>query len=192
MEYYYNLALMVLFSQNLLLVYTFSFGSDPKLFLRPRHAFSTGFSLTLALCILNPLSRVVFAFLSRWGLTYFSLLAYTLLATLGTYALSVLFEKLFPDIWKWTESSMVAMPTNAAVLGGILLCAQEGYTPFDSFLFGLFGGFGLLVSLLCLVGIRQNQEHHQTPTCFRGLPLLFITAGLMSLSLVGFYGLRIR
>lgn len=192
MEHYYNIALTVLFSQNLLLVLTFSFGTDPKTFLRPAHACSTGLAFTLVLVILAPLSRFLCILLSQVGLSYFSLLVQSLLATWGTFGLCALIEKIFPDLWLWAESSLLALPSNAGILGVLLLCEQYRYTCLEAFVFALFGGIGVLVALLSLVGIRQNQEHHHTPECFRGLPLLFITAGLMSLSFVGFYGLNVQ
>lgn len=186
-----NIALTVFFSQNLLLVLTFAFGAEPKTFLRPSHALTTGFCLTLFLMILAPLSRLLDGLMAQYSVSYFSLVVYSLVATMGVYYLSEIFRKLFPDVWKWTEASMRALPTNAGVLGVILICAQEQYTPLEALAFAFFGGIGVTVALLSLVGVRQNQEHRQTPECIRGLPLLFITAGLLSLSLVGFYGLHI-
>lgn len=188
---YMNIGLTVFFSQNLLLVLTFAFGAEPKTFLRPRHAFTTGISLTLFLMVLAPLSRILDGWMVEHSLHYFSLLVYSLLSTMGVYALATIFRSLFPDLWRWTEASMEALPTNAGVLGVILLCAQEQYTVLEAFAFAFFGGIGVIVALLSLVGVRQSQEHRQTPDCLRGLPLLFMTAGLLSLSLMGFYGLRI-
>lgn len=187
---YINIAFTVLFSQNMLLVFTFAFGTDPKSFLRPKQAFVTGVSLTLCLMILAPLSRILYQSMNQWGVTYFSLLCDTLLATVGTFYLGNVLEKLSPDLWQYSEDAVITLPTNAALLGSLLICGQRGYTPTEAFVFALFGGLGVLVTLLTLVGIRQNQQFHQAPEFFRGLPLLFITAGLMSLSLVGFYGLN--
>lgn len=186
---YVNIAFTVLFSQNLLLVFTFAFGADPKSFLRPKQAFVTGISLTLSLMILAPLSRILYHQMNQWGITYFSLLCDTLLSTVGTFYLGKLLEKLSPDLWRYSEDAVITLPTNAALLGTLLICGERGYSPTEAFVFALFGGIGVLVTLLTLVGIRQNQQFHQAPEFFRGLPLLFITAGLMSLSLLGFYGL---
>lgn len=186
---YLNIAFTVLFSQNLLLVFTFSFGADPKTFLNPRHAFLTGLALTAIMVILTPISRVVYQGLEQIGMTHFSLLCYALLSTVGTYHLGVILEKISPDLWKLTRESMMALPTNAGILGVILLSAQYHYSPLESFVFALFGGIGVLMSLVSLVGIRQTLDSQYTPEYFRGLPILFVTAGLMSLSLMGFYGL---
>lgn len=185
---YMNIAFTVLFSQNLLLVFTFAFGTDPKTFLRPRHSFFTGVALTIALSLLAPLSRVVDQLLLLWGMSYFSLLSQSLLAFMGTYWLSHFMKKISPDLWQYAGDSLNALPTNGGVLAVLLLCNQYNYTIFESLIFGFFAGIGVLVALLSLVGIRQNLEFRQTPDCFRGLPFLFITAGLLSMSLVGFYG----
>jgi len=38
-------------------------------------------------------------------------------------------------------------------------------------------------------GLRERQERAQLPDLFRGVPLNFITAGILALSFAGFAGL---
>lgn len=187
---YLNIAFTVLFSQNLLLVFTFSFGADPKSFLNPRQAFVTGVSLTGVMVVLAPISRMVYYLLEQVGQIHYSLLCYTLLSTVGTHYLGVTLEKVSSGLWEITENAMRALTTNAGILGMMLLCEQYKYTTGEATVFAFFGGMGVLVSLLSLVGIRQTLDSQYTPECFRGLPLLFVTAGLMSMALLGFYGLH--
>lgn len=188
---YANIAVTVLFSQNLLLVFAFAFGGDTKTFLRPRHAFFTGISFTLALTLFAPLSRIMDRLLQLWVMSHFSLIFQSLLAVLGTMVLGKILSKLSPSLWHYAGPSLEALPTNGGILAVLLLCEQQQYSVMEAMVFGFFGGLGVLVALLSLVGIRQNSEYRQTPECFRGLPILFITAGLLSLSLVGFYGFHI-
>lgn len=192
MLHYSNIALTMLFSQNLLLVFAFSFGTDPKTFSRPKHAFYTGLTMTGTLMVLAPVSRLLYSFLEREGLTHFSLLMYTLVATMGTYVLGLILEKLSPVLWSVMGDTITSLPTNGGILGVLLLCGQQNYTFPEAIAFAVFAGIGVLFALVSLVGIRQNSEFHHSPDCFQGMPILFMTAGLMSLAFVGFYGLHLH
>ena len=56
--------------------------------------------------------------------------------------------------------------------------------------FALFGGVGATVAMASFASLREEVSFHHCPRCFQGLPILLITAGLMALALVGFYGLH--
>ena len=60
-----------------------------------------------------------------------------------------------------------------------------------AFLYGLFGGLGATIALMSFAGLRGEVSLDQCPKCFQGMPIELITAGLMALSLVGFYGLHL-
>ena len=57
--------------------------------------------------------------------------------------------------------------------------------------FALFGGAGATVAMASFASLREEVSFHHCPRCFQGMPILLITAGLMALSLVGFYGLHL-
>ncbi|MFI3254328.1 MAG: Rnf-Nqr domain containing protein [Eubacteriales bacterium] len=189
---YLNIAISALFAQNLLLVYPFTLGNNPKSFLRPKGAFSLGFSLTAVFLLLTPLSRVFHQFLVTTETEHFLLLILALLATVGTYVVGLTMEKYSPDLWAIFGESFRSLPSNAGVLGVMLLSAQQNHSVLEAVVFGFFSGLGVLIALVTLVGVQQNQERRGCPPVFQGFPILFITAGLMSLSLVGFYGLQVN
>lgn len=189
---YANIAFTVLFSQNLLLIFAFAFGADPKIFTRPKHAFLSGCALTLMLTILAPLSRLVDHVLYHLGFSYFSLLAYGLLACLGTYGLAWCVKQVGRDFWPVVADSLMAMPTNGGILAVFILSAQQNYRWDEALVFGFFAGVGVTVALVSLVGIRQSSDEQQIPKYMQGLPILFITAGLMSLAVIGFFGFQFR
>lgn len=188
---YVNIALSVLFAQNLLLVFTFAFGAEPKAFLKTRYAITTSVALTVCLLILLPISRMIHFRLATMGQLHFSLLWNAVLATSGTFFLGCLVEKFAPDLWLWLGDSFRSMPTNAAILGVLLLAGERNYSISESVVFALFAGVGVLVALVSLVGIRQNLDMENAPQAFQGMPILFLMAGLLSISLMGFAGLHI-
>lgn len=79
--------------------------------------------------------------------------------------------------------------TNCAVLGVAFLNVQENYSFIGSLVGGVAAGVGFTLALLLMSGIRERLELMNIPKPFRGLPIAFITASLMSLAFLGFAGM---
>lgn len=188
---YGNIALNILFTQNLLFVLTLAFGCDPKVFQNPKSAGYTGISLTMVLVILMPLSRVMDQLLTIAGLEIYSLMSHTLLGILGTYLLGKCLKRLSPDLWDILGEYILSLPFNGCILGVLFLAAQRNYNPDQALVMGFFAGLGVLISLISLVCIYRNCNQDLIPRAMRGFPLFFITAGLMSMAIVGYYGLHL-
>lgn len=188
MTNYVEIAFALLYSQNLLLVFAFAFGANPKTFSRPKEAFFTGLCLTVVLMVLAPISRIFYDILAQYKMAHYDILLYSLWALFGCYALALLLEKSVPSLWKIMADSLRSLPSNGAVLAVLIFCGQMGYDWQEALFYSLFSGIGVLVALVSLVGIRQNSESHHSPSCFQGMPILFMTAGLMSMAFLGYYG----
>jgi electron transport complex protein RnfA len=48
---------------------------------------------------------------------------------------------------------------------------------------------GFLLALVIMSGVRERMKSSTIPAFLKGKPILFITAGLLSLSFLGFSGL---
>ena len=79
--------------------------------------------------------------------------------------------------------------TNCAVLGVAVLNMKEGYGFFKSVLFGFAAALGFALALLIFTGLREKIERAAPPRCFKGVAISLVTAGLLSLALMGFSGL---
>jgi len=75
---------------------------------------------------------------------------------------------------------------NSAVFGVTLIAARADYDPLGSFLAGLGAGGGFLLTLLLLSLIRERLESEWIPRPLRGLPITFLTLGLMALAFAAF------
>ncbi len=188
MLHYLNLALSAVFAQNLLLVSAVAFGTNPKSFLYRREAWCTGLSLILVLCILLPVSRFCCEILELWGLDYYSLVLLSLIATLGTVWVGKLLKTISQDLWLLVEDSFLALPSNGAILASLILCNAEQYNYRESFVFAFFGGLGVLMSQVTLVELLGQEKRLSQIAIIRLLPKIFLTVGLLSVALLGFYG----
>ena len=78
---------------------------------------------------------------------------------------------------------------NSAVLGVILTNVQVGYSFLRSTVNSICGGLGFAVAVIILAGVRERIAFNDVPKPFEGVPILLVTAGLMSIAFYGFTGL---
>lgn len=187
-----GVALAALLSENFLLVSCLGLNIPAASIRDPVQARRTGVSILLSVVV-----TVFFTWLTdnlllrRFGLEHFRLLAFTLI-TFGTLALLRWALRTFlPELHNRLDKCLSALSTNCAALGAALLCSTRGYALEQALTFAFCGGLGVLLVLLSYAGLREDVNFDACPRAFRGVPIELITAGLMALAMVGFYGLHI-
>ncbi|HHK74746.1 MAG TPA: electron transport complex subunit RsxA, partial [Rhizobiales bacterium] len=70
-----------------------------------------------------------------------------------------------------------------------LLNVQEDHTFTESVLFGFGSALGFTLVMLIFAGLRERLELSNVPEAFKGVPIGFVTAGLLSMAFMGFSGL---
>ena len=59
-------------------------------------------------------------------------------------------------------------------------------------IFALCGGVGATLALASFASLQKEVDLNRCPRVFRGVPIQLITAGLMAMALVGYYGLYLE
>ncbi len=98
-------------------------------------------------------------------------------------------QKMSPGLYQALGIYLPLITTNCAVLGAALININENYSLFESAVHGLGAGIGFTVALVIMSGIRERLELANVPKCFKGAPIAFITAGLLSLIFLCFKGI---
>ncbi len=81
------------------------------------------------------------------------------------------------------------LTVNSAVLGITMNAIGNNYA-YGKTLDYTFGScLGFFISLILMAGIRNRLRTANVPKSFRGVPILYVTASLLSLAFVGFKGL---
>lgn len=78
---------------------------------------------------------------------------------------------------------------NSAALGVPLLLTQENVNFGEALFYGIGYGIGFAFILVVFATLRERLEVAEVPNAFRGTAILLITAGIMSLTFLGFIGL---
>ena len=98
-------------------------------------------------------------------------------------------QKISPPLYQVLGIYLPLITTNCAVLGIPLLNVQAKHDFVESLLFGFGGAIGFTMVMVMFAGIRERLEGADVPGIFKGSAIAMVTAGLMSLSFMGFSGL---
>lgn len=80
--------------------------------------------------------------------------------------------------------------TNCAVLGVAILVIQKEFSLIQSIVYAVSTAIGFALALIIFAGIREQLEMVDIPKGMRGMSIVLITAGLVSLAFMGFSGVN--
>ncbi len=188
-----GVALMALLSENFVLVNCLGIGTRVRSLRDPIDALRTGYCLTAVMVLGAAISWPIDRFLlipfswQHYRLLIFALLIPTLVSLLGLFVRTCV-----PELSRRMDENLQAVSSNCAALGSALLISHRSLGFGAGVFFALCGGIGATVALASFASLQNEVDLERCPKVFRGLPIQFITAGLMAMSLVGFYGLNLH
>jgi len=124
-----------------------------------------------------------------YGLEYLRTISFIVIIAAVVQFTEMVMEKNYPYLYRVLGIFLPLITTNCAVLGIPLLNAQLSHNLLEAALFGLGGALGFSLVLILFASLREKFEGADTPELMRGSALAMLTAGLMSLSFMGFIGL---
>jgi Na+-translocating ferredoxin:NAD+ oxidoreductase subunit A len=98
-------------------------------------------------------------------------------------------KKSVPGLYSAMGVYLALITTNCAVLGTTLNCISKNYNYLESIIYAAGTACGFLLAMVIMSGVRERMKSSTVPKFLQGKPILFITAGLLSLSFLGFSGL---
>jgi electron transport complex protein RnfA len=142
---------------------------------------------------------MVMATAVSWPVYHFILVPLNLVylrtaAFILTIATFVQFEemfirRMFPPLYRALGIYLPLIVVNCAVLAAAFLCIDYRLGFVRSIVYTVGVGCGYFAAIVMFAGIREVVDHAPVPALFKGHPISFITASLMSLAFLGFKGL---
>ena len=127
--------------------------------------------------------------LVKLGIDYLYNIAFILVIAALVQFVEMFIKKSSPALYQALGVYLPLITTNCAVLGVAVSNMQSGYNFILSVLNGFGGAVGFTVSIILMAGIRERVEQNDHPKAFEGFPFALVTAGLMSITFLGFQGL---
>ena len=125
------------------------------------------------------------------GLGFLQTIAYILVIAVLVQFVEMFLKKAVPSLYSALGIYLPLITTNCAVLGVVLLNTQYSFNFLQSVVYGITGGIGFLVAICLFASVREKLEFADYPECFEGFPICLVSAGLLALAFMGFYGMKI-
>lgn len=133
--------------------------------------------------------------LDPYDLSYLQTIIFVLIIASLVQLVEMTLHKFSPVLYESLGIYLPLITTNCAVLGVALINTRENpysgqaYTFIEAFVNGIMSGVGFTLALVLMAGIREKLDLAPIAKPLRGLPIAFISAGLIAMAFLGFIGL---
>jgi electron transport complex protein RnfA len=121
-------------------------------------------------------------------LTYLQTIVFILVIAALVQFVEMFLKKSMPALYESLGVYLPLITTNCAVLGVALTNVQKSYDILTSVVNGIGISVGFTIAICILAGIRERMEYNDITESFQGMPIVLVTAGLMSIAFFGFSG----
>jgi electron transport complex protein RnfA len=158
---------------------------------RTESAFGMGIAVLFVMTLASAISSIIDDYiLVPFNIEYLQTIAFILIISSLVQFLELFMKKYFRGLYNVLGVYLPLITTNCAILGVVLLNVQENYNFIQSIVNSAGAGIGFTLAIVLLSTVREKYEFNtDLPVAFKGLPLAFISTGLLSLAFMGFYGM---
>lgn len=150
-------------------------------------AVGMGFAVTFVMSIASIATWAIQRFvLVPLGLVFLQTITFILVIAALVQLVEMVIQKISPPLYKALGIYLPLITTNCAVLGIALIAVRSNYNALESFVGGFAAGLGFLLAILLMSTIREKLDAEWVPKPLRGVPITFITGGLMALAFMAF------
>ena len=146
---------------------------------------AVAFVLTLATIVTFLLQEHV---LVPLHLEYLQTISFILVIAALVQMVEIVLKKVSPALYQALGIFLPLITTNCAVLGVAILVIQKQFTLVESVVYALSTAIGFALALVVFAGLREQLALTNVPKGMRGMSIVLITAGLLSLAFMGFSG----
>ena len=146
---------------------------------------AVAFVLTLATIVTYLVQKWV---LDPFGIQYLQTIAFILVIAALVQMVEIIMKKVSPALYQALGIFLPLITTNCAVLGVAILVIQKDYNLLQSVVYAFSTALGFGLALTVFAGMREQLALVNIPRGMRGMAIVLVTAGLLSLAFMGFSG----
>ena len=146
---------------------------------------AVAFVLTLATIVTFLLQQYV---LVPLHIEYLQTISFILVIASLVQMVEIILKKISPPLYQALVIFLPLITTNCAVLGVAILVIQKQFSLIESVVYAFSTAIGFALALIVFAGLREQLALTNVPKGMRGMSIVLITAGLLSLAFMGFSG----
>ena len=143
------------------------------------------FVLTLATIVTYLMQKFV---LDAFGLQYLQTITFILVIASLVQMVEIVLKKVSPALYQALGIFLPLITTNCAVLGVAILVIQKDYNLLEGIVYAFSTAIGFGLAMTVFAGMREQLEMVNIPKGMRGMAIVLVSAGLLSLAFMGFSG----
>ena len=153
-------------------------------------ALGMGAAVIFVITIASFVTAVIYKFiLVTLGLEYLQTIVFILVIAALVQFVEMFLKKSMPALYESLGVYLPLITTHCAVLGVALNSVQYGYGILQSVIYGFGIAVGFTIAIVILAGLREKMEYNEISASWQGMPMVLVTAGLMSIAFFGFSGI---
>ena len=142
---------------------------------------AVAFVLTLATIVTWLVQHYV---LDVFGLAYLQTIAFILVIAALVQMVEIILKKVSPALYQALGIFLPLITTNCAVLGVAILVIQKDFSLLQSVVYAFSTALGFGLALTVFAGMREQMELSSIPKGMRGMAIVMLSAGLLSLAIM--------
>ena len=155
-----------------------------------KSAAGMGVAVIFVIAISSAVASLIYQFiLIPFHIEYLQTIVFILVIAALVQFVEMFMKKAMPALHKTLGVYLPLITTNCAVLGVALNNVTDNYNFLESVVNGVGTAVGFTIAIVILAGVREKIEDNDIPAPFKGMPIVLLTAGLMSIAFMGFAGL---
>jgi len=120
---------------------------------------------------------------------YLRIIAFIVVIAALVQIVEMFVKKVSPTLFRELGIYLPLITTNCAILALAIFQTNRGYGLVEGIVFALGSGLGLTLALILMASIREHLELVDVPRLAKGMGIVLIVAGSLSLAFMGFAGL---
>ncbi len=149
-----------------------------------------GLAVTFVTAVTSGLNYLAYRYLLiPLDIAYLRLIVFIVIIAAFVQLVEMIIERVSDRLYLALGIFLPLITVNCAILGTSLFMIARPYNLIQAFIFGLGAGFGWLVAITLIGGIREKIQEDAVPPGLRGPGITLIVIGIMSLAFVVFSGM---
>ncbi|MDR3157981.1 MAG: NADH:ubiquinone reductase (Na(+)-transporting) subunit E [Zoogloeaceae bacterium] len=202
MEHLLSLFVRSVFMENMALAFFLGMCSFIAISRKVETAIGLGIAVVVVQAITLPANNLVYTYLLKDGalawaglpdvdLSYLSFLTFIGVIAAIVQILEMALDKYLPALYNALGIFLPLITVNCVIMAGSLFMQERDYNFSESVVYGVGSGLSWALAIALLAGIREKLKYSDVPAGLRGLGIVFIIIGLMSLGFMSFSGIQL-
>ena len=149
-----------------------------------------GGAVIFVLTLSSLMTSLIYQFiLVPTGIEFLQTTVFILVIAALVQLVEMFMKKILPPLYQALGVYLPLITTNCAVLGVAISNVQDGYNVLEGVVNGFATAVGFTIAIVLMAGLREKMEYNDVPKAFQGMPIVLLTAMLMSIAFTGFGGI---